>query len=317
MKFLLYIPVAFIILLLSVVIINALYIKTNYYENSVKQIKKFTGGVPSDLDIINTGSSYALYGLSYEGTGLKGFNFGLQPQTLSYDFKILQQFQKHLNENCIVLIVLPDLVFGFTDPENDHSNTKYYYFLDKERINNYSTMKYITKVKIPVLSASKKILHIIKDTKADNSYTLATNPYTPEQTEKQAEIRINGWKKQFGLNNMITGDFSDSLQKAFDNNIKTVNEMIAFCLENNFRPVLLVPPVSSILNSKYSKSFMDDVLYKNIKKANTQSVPLLDYLYDERFQDYNLYINADLLNTTGRKKLTQAVIEDLRKISYV
>lgn len=317
MNLFLYIPIALIILVLSAFIANALYVNTNYYKNSIKQIKKFTSGVPGDLDIINTGSSYALYGLSYEDIGIKGFNFGLQPQTLSYDFKILQQFHKHLNENCIVLIVLPDLVFGFTDPENDNSNTKYYYFLDKERINNYSTVKYLTKVKFTVLSAKKKILHIIKDTKADNSYTLAANPFTPEQVEKQAEIRINGWKKQFGLNNMITGDFSDMLRKAFENNVKTVNEIIAFCLENNYRPVLLVPPVSSMLNSKYSKSFTNEVLYENIKKANTQRVPLLDYLYDERFQAYNLYINSDLLNTEGRKKLTQAVIEDLRKISYL
>ncbi len=313
----LYIPAAVIILLSSVFILNALYVRTNYYRNTVQQLKKYTDGVPDNLGIVNTGSSYALYDLSYEKSAIKGFNFGLQPQTLSYDYKILRQYRNHLNENCVVLIVLPDLVFGFVDSEEDVSNVKYYYFLDREKINNFSKLKHITRVKLPVLSAQKRILHLIRDVKADDSITLSANPYSKEQVEKQADVRISGWKKQFGLKNMLDCDFSEQLKTDFEKNVRIVNEMIAFCLENNFKPVLIVPPVSEVLNNKYSKSFMNGFLYENIKKANTQKIPLLDYLYDERFQDHNLYINSDLMNKRGRDIFTQSVMEDLRKLLYL
>jgi len=194
---------------------------------------------------------------------------------------------------------------------------KYYYFLDKDKINNYQFITCLSRVKFPVLSAKKKIKYIVKGPKADISYLHETNPLNPAQIEEQAEIRIAGWKNQFHVENMIDDDFSRELKEAFDINIRIVIEMITYCLQNNFRPVLVIPPVSEVLNNKYSRKFVKGVLYNNIKKANQQNIPVLDYLYDKRLQDSRYYINADLLNKTGRELFTGIVLADLQELGYL
>lgn len=62
-----------------------------------------------------------------------------------------------------------------------------------------------------------------------------------------------------------------------------------------------------------SKEFMEVFLYENIRQANKKNIPVLDYIYDERFQDSELYINVDFLNGRGRKLFTKTVLDDLKK----
>lgn len=103
----------------------------------------------------------------------------------------------------------------------------------------------------------------------------------------------------------------------FDATTCLVNEMIAYCLEHSFRPVIIVPPTSSIINNLLSKQFMKKMLYDNIERANTKKAPVLDYLYDERFQDYELYINSDMLNKAGREKFTRVIVKDLKELGLI
>ena len=58
------------------------------------------------------------------------------------------------------------------------------------------------------------------------------------------------------------------------------------------------------------------VLFDNIRKANKQHVPFVNYLRDERFSDYKLYHNnADFLNARGRKLFTDVLVKDTIKIA--
>ena len=296
---------------------NTLYKKTNHYRNTIDQLQKYLKGVPNNLEIINTGSSYARYAFDYSHTCLNGFNFGLQPQSLSYDFRILKQYTPNLKKKCIVLIVLPDLVFGSLDYENDHSNTKYYYFLEPKNIIGYNKIKYLTRVVFPVLSNQKNVFRIIKDEPLKNSYNQDRNLMTEVQIHNDALSRVESWKKEFNLKNTIDNNFSDELEKMFQSTMSLLNEMIGYCLDYDFRPVIIVPPTSSIINELLSKQFMKRVLYDNIEGANRKRIPVLDYLYDERFQDHKLYINSDMLNQSGREKFTRVVVTDLKELGLM
>jgi hypothetical protein len=309
----------YILILVFIIVflfLNILYKNTNYFKNQFLQIEKFKN-VPNSLDIINTGSSYAKYAFDYGVTSLSGYNFALQPQSLSYDLKILKKYTPNLEKGCVILITLPNLVFGFLNYDNDNANTKYYCFLDPKEIIHYSKLKYFTRIIFPILTAKRSIGHIIKDVLRDDSYNQSSNLMTKAQAEKDAFLRVEGWKKQFGLDSTITCNYPEELKKMFLATTKLVTEMIDYCLENDFRPVIIIPPTSEIINAMLSKEFMQGCLYDNICKSNEKSIPVLDYLYDERFQDYKLYLNSDFLNKTGREKFTQTVIGDLKKMELI
>lgn len=308
-----------IILLVIIIlgVLNILYKNTNYYKKQIEQIAKYKN-IQDNLEIVNTGSSYAKYAFDYNYTNLKGFNFALQPQSLSYDFKILKQYSNKFKKDCVVLITIPEFVFCFLDYKDENANNKYYHFLNKYYIINYNKFKYILNVLFPIIKAKKNIRYIVKDIKAYNLYNQDKNLMTKEQVEKDAILRIKGWIKEFEFNDeMSIENISKKVDDSFKKTTKLLKEMIDYCEKNNFKPVIVVPPISNILNNMISKELIKYVLFDKIDKANIKKIPVLNYLYDERFEDYNLYLNSDFLNKTGREKFTKIVVSDLEKINLV
>ena len=91
-----------LIIFLIIILLNFLYIRTNDYKNKISQLEKFKK-VPTELEIINLGSSYSRNAFDYNLTNYKGFNFALQPQSLSYDFRILKNYKDNIKKkwDCI------------------------------------------------------------------------------------------------------------------------------------------------------------------------------------------------------------------------
>lgn len=307
--------IIFLIIVICLIILNKMYKKTNHYKNIEESVKIYTEGIPMGLEIVNTGSSYARYALDYNYTSLKGVNFALQPQSLSYDFRILKQYTKHLKKQCIVLITLPDLVFGFVEYKGSQSNLKYYHFLKPEFIFNYSKLIHFLECNFPLLANSKNIFKIIKDAPKDG--LLLSNSLTLEEVQIEAKARINGWKKEFNISNTEDSKFPVEVEDSFIKNREIVSDMIKHCKESGFIPVIFIPPTSSYLNELITDEFINKMLYDNIKKANILNIPVLDYLNDERFQKHELYINSDFLNMTGRLKMTKIIIEDLTNMGLI
>lgn len=313
-----FIAVALLLILLLGIFLNARYKKTNYYQNSIFQVQKFCKGVPEHLNIVNTGSSYARYGFDYDITELHGFNFGLQPQSLVYDFKILKHYRRCLADNCIVLITLPDLVFGFLDYADDSTNTKYYHFLNPEEINGYKTLKKLYRITFPLLSAPKRgVIALFNDVPKNDEFSQTANCFAELQVDQCAQKRIDGWVREFGLTDIDAVILPEPILTIFPQTVQLLNKMIAYCLKEGLRPILITPPVSAALGAKLSAAFLKKFLYDNVEQANTFSIPYWNYSSDQRFQDYRLYLNADFLNQTGRRKFTQVVLGDLSKAGYL
>lgn len=311
------IVISLFIILLIFILLNILYKRTNHYNNSIYQIQKFINGVPDELEIVNTGSSYARYAFDYTDSNLKGYNFGLQPQSLSYDYRILQQYCNNMKNGCTVLITIPNLVFGFLDYENDQTNNKYYYFLDHKNIIGFTKWKLFNRIIFPLLSRPKNVFRIFRDVPLLRQYEQEKNFMTKDQVNADAVARVEGWKKQFNLDGTIDTDLPKELINMFEKTTNLLNEIIEYCLRKKFKPVIVVPPTSAVINNLLSEKFMEKVLYENINKANKRGIPVLDYLYDERFQDEALYINSDMLNKTGREKFSCVVMDDLKKLGVI
>lgn len=307
-----------VILLIVLLIINYLYKKTNYYKNFISNIQKFIDGVDNEIELASFGSSYAKYGIIKEEIkNLKAFNFGIQPESINYDFKMIKMYKNNLKENCIVILNIPNLVFTFVEYKSERSNTKYYYFLDKKYINNYKKYKHFLNIHLPVLKDPFLIRYILKDTRIDNYEKRENTKLDEKGVEKEANLRIGGWKNNANISNTIDDNVSNEIKETFKKTQKILEDMIEYCIENKFRPVIVIPPVSEILSEKLSEKFLKTYLFDNIQIANKRKIPVLNYLNKEEFKDYKLYINSDFLNLKGRKILTKTILEDLKKLNYI
>ena len=302
--------------ILFFILLNILYKRTNYYKINILQSNKFKE-IPDDLEIINLGSSYAKYAFDYNEVGIKGFNFGVQPQSLSYDFRILKQYKNKLKKNGIIIKTIPNLVFAFLDYPIDEYNYKYYSFLNKENILNYSSLKKFLLNYFPLILQPKKLKYILKDISKENSDSLVFMENN-EEVKKEAQKRINGWMTQFRLLNINNKEeLPLDIKNMFIKTQSLLEEMINYSLTNELKPVIVIPPFSNELNNFFSDDFLKEILYSNIEKANKSLIPVLDYLKDSEFQDYHLYMGVDLLNIEGRRLFTNKVITDLKKINYL
>ncbi|MCM1170961.1 MAG: hypothetical protein NC393_02430 [Clostridium sp.] len=293
-----------VLIVIFFLIFNQLYKGTTYYLNSISQIEKFNN-VPNHIQLANTGSSHAKYALQYS-SDLNAFNFALQPQSLSYDFRIIKQYISKMQKGCKIALVIAHCSFFFVD-ENDRADTKYYFFLDKQYILNYTALKKIIKLKFPLLDNPKNIRYVFKDVSEAVEDIVATEKRCREEAQK----RIEGWQKQFGMERFDLKSVTKDIVGSFETNVKVVNDMILFCKEHDLMPVIVIPPISEILKKMMPSDLLDICLYDNINKANSINIPILDYSNDSRFVNYDLYMNSDFLNEKGQKKFYNVFIKDM------
>lgn len=307
------------ILLLTVVgafVLNALYKRTNHYNNQFLDVKKIQNSVKNceKYDIINLGSNHPKFAFDYSFVpDVKGANWAIGPQTFEYDFAVLRKYRPYLAVNAIV--VLPICLKNFFLYRQDErvTHAKYYTFLPKEDILKYSVIEKLKLIDYPLLFNPQLLKRIIKDTKKDNRLTLLSNPMTTEeQLKKDADFWIRCWDREF-KNSSTAFEISDKNKFDIAMNIRILQNTIAYCVNEGLRPVICLIPVSSYLGDKFSEDYLQEHLYRYINQANNIDVPVFDYLHDERLTDSRLYINSFFFNAEGRKKFTELFINDLRQ----
>lgn len=307
-----------IFLTIVCIFIVALLLNEYYFHIvlSHQQEHKILKGLKGKYDKIAFGSSYGLYGISFPKE-TDGFNFCLGGQFFYYTDKMLREYVPIcLKPRGTVYLVIADLVFarlgkGLYRPE------RYPLLLSKDSLGrDYSYFNYIRN-RFPLFFNVRALIQIVKTLfkGTNNSYDLLKeNKLNYEQTLQQARKRCASWCRQFGLKDTVSDVIPSEFEKEFMETRAVLTRMIQFCLDKGFNPILVVTPVSKAMNECLSEAFMNKVLFDNIKQANKQNVPLLNYLRDDRFQDISLYANnADFLNARGRKLFTNVLLNDTKK----
>ncbi len=307
--------IIFSILMLLVLIIPVLFTmdkltqRTNWHKKRTEGVTKFCKSIPLDLDVCNLGSNSGKYAFDYENTGLKGENWALSPQTLSYDFRLLKNYFSYLKKGATVLIPLCPFSSCIKDFEDDKYNHKYYSFLHPILILNYSQLtseKVVRFVNKPFQSSPlRSILRIIWDIPAENNKTMDT-----ESLEGDAYRLVDSWKQQFLISD-LDAPVSEKNKRCITHNTDLLKEMIFFCIERNLKPVIVMPPMTRALSSKLSEAFRENYIYSFIREANINNVLFLNYIDDERFVDSDMYSNSYFLNQKGQKLFTNQVLSDL------
>ena len=300
-------------------LLNYLYKKTTAFKNIREDVNKSKDNIVRDnkYQIVNLGSNHPKYGFDYSETGVCGINLAANSQTFEYDFAVLRNFAKHLEKGAIVVIPICLLKFFLYRQTPRWLHYRYYTILPKEDIVNYSSFEKIRENYFPLFFHPFLIKRLIRDEKKDIRGDLQHNMLnTSDELKKDAESWINCWNNEFDID-IPSLDVSDDNLEDIKKNIKIVNQIISFCLENGFRPILTVLPVTHYLSSLFSVDFLNTHLYKYIKESNKQGVLFLNYLDDDQFTSPELYINSFFFNINGRKEFTKQFINDLRSHSIL
>jgi len=299
--------------------LNALYKRTNAYQNQFVDVRKFSekGGVGNNLEIINLGSNHPKFGFDYTGLDVKGENWAVGPQTLEYDFSILRNNISHLASGAVVVIPICLLKMLLFRQEGRTVHTKYYSFLPPEDIVGYSKFEKFHRYDFPLFFHPRNMCSLIRDIKKDERLLLDENPLkTEEALNKDADHWIDIWNKEFDIK-LPTPTLSAENKSDIQKNIQILKEMIEFCLSKGLKPVIAILPVTNYLYSRFTPEFIENHILAYIAEANEVKVPVKNYLADERFTDSSLYINSFFFNTKGRKIFTKQFVEDLRAQSIL
>lgn len=276
-----------------------------------KEVQKFIDGVPNGLEMVNLGSTFSKFGFDYKYFGKKGFNFAVQPQTLTYDCRVLKQYARNINKGALVIVVVCPFGFSVDYYRNDNSDYKYYFFLDKNEIQGYSKAKELIIKYLPFLAG----FALFRLTKKAAGKLLRMLGIKHAEEVRNKDPRINSWIREFDLNDVTDGRQADKLASVFANTVDSLRKILEICNEHEFKPVIINMPAVKAQSSEFSEEFIESFYTANVERANFCGAPVIDYFCDKRFNDSSLYENStDCLNDKGREYFAGIFIKDLKKL---
>lgn len=316
-------------------IANISYIHGYYYTDVYGEVQKFQN-VPNDITFANFGTSHGLAAFRYEESDKSSFNFALSGEDIYHDFQTLKQFSDHLSKGCIVTI--PVSYFSFCLSTEEPSQKRYYTYLDKQYIRDFSYETLINSKYIPVL---RSIEFLFKDfigdeeinsenfmdapTVSANISSSVTASFTNvslvesktgseenkakiQQLNQHAVTRAESWRS----GRMVLG------QKYMEENTDLLIEMIEYCRDNNFIPVLITIPVYHSLTDAFTQEELETYYFSNIKETVQETnVLYIDYSRDSRFvNNPSYYNNSDHMSADGGKAFLQIYKDELNSKGY-
>jgi hypothetical protein len=295
--------------------LNEKYKQTNYYKNKFIDAEKFRGTIPYDIEIVNLGSSQPKFAFDYTNTGMIGMNWAVQPQTFEYDFFVLKKFHVHLKKKAFVLIPVCPFNFFLYRYSEDSRYYKYYTFLEPKQIIDYSPLTKRFQIDYPILTAKHNLIRLIKDVPADRCLEIDYNPMNGKELQEHAVDFVQKyWLSFFHFDDLENIYISEKIGESIEKNIVILHDMVDFCLNQNYHPVIMTLPTSKEMTNLIPQSFIDKYVMKNIYRSNTQGVPVLDYWGDKRFMMQELYLDSYVFNKKGREIFTHNVVERLKAL---
>ena len=302
-------------------LLNKCVKKTNWYKNQFLHTGQFVSnaGYRDNLirnyEIVNLGSNPALFAFFYEN--INGQNWSTGSQGLDMDFEILKYFHSYLKTGGTVLI--PIMPFTSISPylkDKPKYCSKIYYakftrILDSSYINTVPELKrgkYFSR--FPLLYKPASPLYLLHDAIPDARHLIAEQPMMAMELEQDANRWIEGWLKEFDMKSLDI-PLTEEWKKYYDESVTLLRSMISYCLERNYQPVLICPPMTDYLSEKFPPRYRQAYVLDYVKESNTANIPFLDYTDCAEFKAPDLYFNSFFLNLRGRKLFTHRVLEDL------
>ena len=292
-------------------LMNALYIRTNYWK-SENHMNKFEN-ISYDLSLGNVGSSHTCYGIKYNAVPeMSAWNLALSNQPYFYDYAVLKQYIDHFKENAVIVICIS--YFEITRrPDYSVYRSRYYRILPRESMDFWSLKEYIVFKLLPILSAGICKIYILHDIPQE-----AVSPYynrniflEGKKLEEYCIVKHKSW----------TSPELEKGEEGYRQNSAEVAAMIDLCYEHKLCPVLITTPITDILNNIYAQ---DEGFFTTFERFTTglctkyPGLLYLDYSRDEEFSVHHEYFaDGDHLNNIGAEKFTKRLVADLKKLDLL
>lgn len=270
--------------------------------------------VPEKIQICNLGSSHGLYGYNYEKIcdEYTCFNFGLESQYLSYDYRILTNYQNRLKDDTVVFITVSYFsFFGEAETEEDNfdsKNQRYYKFLPRELIKQYDWSTDFYAAKCPALADYETLIRVFLGQGRE------TMDLWWEQTVEQD--KAEGGARAAYCRHVVEGKVDAEGKRIYNwEEIEALYDIIALCKEHDAVPVLVTTPYLE----EYTKAIQEgspdfyadfyDVIDQITGDTNTL---YYDYAFDKRFShEYSLFLDSDHLNKEGAAVFVDILMEEV------
>lgn len=290
--------------------------KTAWYNEQIfMDCKKFWFIDNYNLDIINLGSNSAKYGFNYTKQNIHAANWAMGPQSLYIDLLILQCYYSYLKQGATVLITLCPFscLVGY---DYSYLNDKYYTVLHHSQFPcfNIHKRKEMIDIKnnpykyIPLYQIFREFYRIFNNLFVRDKISL-----TNIEMEQDAERFMLSWKSQFFLKN-LDDDYSLLNKNSFEESKEILHNIVDFCNRYGFKPVVVMPPVSTSLKKYFSQKVLCKNIDRFVEEAIGNSAPFYNFWNDKRFANNSYFKNSYFLNQKGAYLFTSLVIEKLKLI---
>lgn len=293
------------ILFILIGLLNFHYIDTK----SPDYLDKYEN-IKTEIEIANVGSSHGLWGFCYENLeeSYTCFNFAMESQSLSYDYRLLEQYIEHFRNGGTLFLTLSYFSFFWDEekqPDFAAKNTRYYRVLKPEYIKNYSIMDDICYHFVPVLGAQEGVLSIlVRKSKVKNIGL--------ENWERTAE-ELDVWKNAAAaVERHVTSNRNSAGELIRNpNEVSALYNIINLCKSKNLHVVLITTPYLLEYNEQVPADCLQD-FHAIIQEVQQETgVKYFNYANDIRFvNDYKLFMNSDHLNRNGAAKFTSILWEE-------
>ncbi|WP_252100529.1 hypothetical protein [Exiguobacterium sp. SH31] len=277
------------------------FVKESWAYNNNRGILAFQED-PTPLDIINLGTSHAMFGYAFKPLGLSHLDLALPSQTIEYDLKMLKQFDEHLRPGGVVIVSLSQITFSNAEIGRKEN---YFQVLDREDIEPVSTFDYYTYTSIPALNSG-------------SVYTALSREIRDFRWESHKPWVNNGKNYSERKYEMVEAQYKQAVEnRDIEHNMKRLQEIVEYSEAQGFRVVLAMEPVHASYHAYFDEAVMDRLVYQHLQSLELD-VPFLNYMRDERFVNQRDYFhNPDHLNGKGRALLSSLVYGDLKRLGYL
>jgi hypothetical protein len=264
---------------------------------------RMLGNQINDVEIANIGSSHGAYDFVYdelEEEGYSCFNFGNVSQTYNYDYAMLKEYGKYIDEGCLLFI--PVSYFSFNnevvnDTEAQALSVKYYHCLSPENMPDYDLFTDIVTTKLPILSAGEDILKLLPDFNLSIVAFAADDGIDAEEFARRAQDRYDR-------------HFNNKDEYFMPERIEELYTIIDYCREHDITPVLITTPFSKYYRDLVSDDFLQEFNETVTRIADDTGVSYYDYSDDPRFYDnLDYFSDSDHLNEEGAAYFME-ILED-------
>lgn len=269
-----------------------------------------------NFDLINLGSSGGKWAFDYSGLNIKAMNWAQQPQTLLEDYNLLRHFHSILRKGGYVIITIMPFT-GLNKETNLFDALKFarfdiqgepiqpHLFRKARRISRFPILlgKVAIKAFVKFLIGRDKPSSVKVETKMNN------NPMNLSELDKDAKRWIDGWKRQFGIDD-FEAPLTPKNMSGREYRVKLMRQLVDFCAERGYKPVYVIPPVTNHLGKYFTPKFQQLYIYDYLQQVK-RDVQTLDYSKNVELQKDDLYFNSFFLNARGRKIFTAKVLKDI------